>query len=108
MDSTRGPVVVGMDAVADEPARIAAMLDLAAHEAIRRGVDLRLVYGRDALPTWALAAQILARVVDQLEAAHPGLAVTTAIYPGTASDALALASATAGHVVATPHAPAYA
>lgn len=99
MHSTRGPVVVGMDPVADDAANLLAAVDVAAREAIRRGVDVRLVYGRDTLPSLGLTCQILERAVTRTEAAHPRLAVTTAIYPGSATDALIAASAIAGLVV---------
>jgi hypothetical protein len=99
MTNHRGPVVVGMEvAAADTPSATAA-LDLAAREALGRRVDLRLVYGQDALPPWLLACQILDQAVARLSTAYPDLAIIAAIYPGTSANALVAASATASLVV---------
>ncbi len=98
MGTPRGPVVVGMDASTGS-ASIATAVDRAAREAIERRVDLRLVYGRESLPSWSYAWQILADELARAAGTYPTLAVTAAVYPGTAQHALAAASDTASAVV---------
>jgi hypothetical protein len=99
MTNSRGPVVVGMDGTGDDDARVAGAVEFGAREALRRRVDLRLVYGHDDLPRWDVACATLERAVARLAAAYPSLAITTAIYPGTAARALIAASVTASLVV---------
>ena len=99
MFNPRGPVVVGVDAAADGTASATAALELAAREALRRRVDLRLVYGHADLPPWPLAGQLLANDTARLAESHPTLAVTTAIYPGSTAQALLAAADTASLVV---------
>jgi hypothetical protein len=96
MTDPRGPVVVGMDPhAANSPA-----LDVAAAEAVRRRVELRLVYGHASLPSaLAQTCESLERTITAIQAAHPSLAVTTAIFPGTAANAVITASGHAGLVV---------
>ncbi len=101
MSNPRGPVVVGMDIAASETAVVQAAIDLAAREAVRRQVELRLVYGHVDLPPWPLACQILDDVTARAAEAFPTLAITTAIFPGTATAALVTASASASLIVAT-------
>jgi hypothetical protein len=75
-------------------------LDVAAAEAVRRRVELRLVYGHASLPhALAQTCDSLAQTLDAIQSAHPNLAVTTAIFPGTAANALITASGSAGLVV---------
>ncbi|HEY1488490.1 MAG TPA: hypothetical protein VGF84_20435 [Micromonosporaceae bacterium] len=99
MTNLRGPVVIGMDILDDDSALVLAAIELAAGEAVRRRVELRLVYGHASLPRWPQTCRVLERVIAGIEAAHPSLAVTTAIHPGTAANALITASNTAGLVV---------
>ncbi len=93
-----GPVLLGIDLRADEPAA-PAELDRAARTAAEHGVDLRLVCGLATLPPWSVAAALLDALVARVAADHPGLAVTTALYPGTTDRALDTATATASLVV---------
>jgi hypothetical protein len=99
MSNSRGPVVVGMDITAGETAATTAAVDLAAREAVRRQVELRLVYGQVDLPSWPFTGQILDAVVARVTDTYPTLAITTGIYPGTATAALITASAMASLVV---------
>ena len=90
-----------MDVDADEYGGVAVAIELAAREAVRRQVDLRLVYGQVDLPPLALTCQILEDLVTRATDAYPSLAITTAIFPGTATAALITASATASLIVTT-------
>jgi hypothetical protein len=99
MSNPRGPVVVGMDITAGETAATTAAVDLAAREAVRRQVELRLVYGQVELPSWPFTGQILDSMLARVAEAHPALATTTGIYPGTATAALITASTMASLVV---------
>jgi len=102
MDNTRGPVVVGMDGpdmAAASAGPVGPALVVAGREALRRGVDLRLVYGRATLPSWPRAAEALECTVERIGAEFPGLAVAVVVYPGDAGAALSAAAASAGLVV---------
>jgi hypothetical protein len=88
-----------MDATAEDGPSMSAALAFAAREAVRRQVDLRLVYGTEALPPWALTVQLIGKVIEHTSAVHPELAITTAFHPGTSARALAIASASASLVV---------
>jgi len=99
MTDTIGPVIVGMDGLGDESAGVAAALDVAAREAVRRHVDLRLVYGHETVPGWAHAGELLDAITAVVALRYPDLAITTAIYPGSAERALVTASAGASLVV---------
>jgi hypothetical protein len=100
MTEARSPVVIGMSPIVEVPEQTRLAVDLAARAAMRRLVDLRLVFGLRDLPPWDRATRLLAVVVDKLTAANPALVVTTAIYPGSALDALVAAARTASMVVA--------
>ncbi len=99
MSDPRGPVIIGMDATAEHGASTSAALEFAAREAVRRQVDLRLVYGTEALPPWALTSRLIEDIIERTSAVHPHLAITTVIHPGPSAHALAVASATASLVV---------
>lgn len=98
MDTAPGPVVVAMDGTV-HPDAVAAAVELGAREATQRHVDLRLVYGRATLPSWSATWQLLAGALARAGRDHPGLAVTAAVYPGSAGTALSAAADSASLVV---------
>ncbi|HKD98001.1 MAG TPA: hypothetical protein VKB69_10410 [Micromonosporaceae bacterium] len=101
-----GPVVVGTstDATSTD-----AAIEVAAGEARRRHVDLRLVCGSDALAPWATGdayAQMreptghtIDRTVSRVARSCPGVVVTCAVYPGDPVKAVIAAAQRASLVV---------
>jgi hypothetical protein len=87
-----------MDGSADS-AMVAAAFDLAAGQAAALQVDVRVVYGREALPSWPATWQLLAGLLARTGQAHPGVVLSVAVYPGTTADALLTANESASLVV---------
>jgi len=102
-----GPVVVGTSTGATTSTD--AAIEVAAGEARRRHVDLRLVCGSDALAPWAVGdayAQMreptghtIDRTVSRIARSCPGLVVTCAVYPGDPVKAVIAAAQRASLVV---------
>lgn len=111
--SEGGSVVVGIE----DDGTMDAPLDVAAAEAVRRGVPLNLVHawsipatlGVDfgaAVPFDALIEaheEILARALERVRSAYPGVTATTALVQGAAAPALVDAAAEAALLVVGTH-----
>lgn len=101
-----GPVVVGTSTGATSTD---AAIEVAAGEARRRHVDLRLVCGSDALAPWATgdayaqmrepSGHTIDRTVSRIARSCPGVVVTCAVYPGDPVKAVIAAAQRASLVV---------